>query len=137
MTRQGSRFVRFSLVGLIGAAVQLLLESFLTNQLGLASVAATPLAVEIVILHNFAWHERFTWSDHCMKCQGQIAGRLLRFHAGNGLISLAGNTMLMYWLVQRLRVPEVPAAAAGIVLCSAANFVLADRWVYDAAHKRA
>jgi putative flippase GtrA len=59
-----------------------------------------------------------------------LALRLWRFHAGNGLVSLAGNTALMYCLVERLKAPVLPAAMGAIVICSLANFLIADRWVF-------
>ena len=130
MTRVQWRFGRFSLVGCMGALVQLTLISLLTSGFGVLILAATPIAVEITLLHNFIWHERFTWNDRGPRTFRQFAVRLGRFHATNGLISLAGNTILMYCLVERLKAPAVPSAAAAIVLCSAANFLAADHWVY-------
>ena len=125
-----SRFGRFSLVGLLGALLQLLLISLLTKYLGFGGTTATPIAVEITILHNFIWHERFTWSECCPKSLRQIAERLWRFQATNGVVSLGGNTILMYCLVGRLHAPVVPTAVAAIILCSLVNFLLADRWIY-------
>src|SRR5208282_6164767 len=130
MTSVERRFGRFSLVGLMGAILQLLLISLLTKYFGVLSVAATAVAVEITILHNFIWHERFTWSGRGPKGYRQLVLRLWRFHAGNGLISLGGNTILMYCLVDRLKAPAMPAAMGGIALCALANFLVADRWVF-------
>lgn len=124
------RLGRFSLVGLMGAAVQLVLLSVLTKCFRVLGVVATPVAVEITILHNFIWHQRFTWRDRGANGFRQVALRLWRFHAGNGLISLCGNTLLMYCLADRLRAPAVPSAMAAIGVCSLVNFLLADRWVY-------
>jgi putative flippase GtrA len=124
------RFGRFNLVGLMGAAWQLLLISTLTKSLHLTTSVATAIAVEIVVLHNFTWHERFTWADRHAGGFRQRAIRLARFHAGNGLVSLIGNTILMYWLVERLRAPVTLSAMAGIGFCSLFNFMIADRWVY-------
>jgi len=36
----------------------------------------------------------------------------------------------MYCLVERLKAPVLPAAAGAIVICSLANFLIADRWVF-------
>ena len=130
MTSVEWRFGRFSLVGFMGAVLQLMLMSLLLRYFGGLSIAATPVAVEITILHNFFWHERFTWSDRGPTSSRRIARRLWRFHASNGLISLAGNTILMYGLVERLNAPALPTAMGAIVLCSLANFLVADRWVY-------
>ena len=124
------RIVRFALVGLMGAVVQLLAVFMLTRCLGILSVVATPCAVELALLHNFGWHERFTWRDRGSKGIRQRAARLGRFHVGNGLVSLGGNTVLMYCLVERLGAPLVPSAIGAIAACSLLNFLVADRWVY-------
>lgn len=114
----------------MGALLQLMLVFLLTNYFGVLSTAATLVAIEITILHNFMWHERFTWGNRGPKKSRRLALRLWRFHAGNGLVSLAGNTVLMYCLVERLKAPILPAAIGAIVLCSLANFLIADRWVF-------
>src|ERR1700692_1869453 len=124
------RFCRFILVGFMGAVLQLILVSLLTKGFGLLSVAATLVAVEITVLHNFVWHERFTWGNRDPKSSRQLVLRLWRFHAGNGLVSLAGNTILMYGLVERLKAPVMLSATGAIVLCSLVNFLIADRWVF-------
>ena len=125
-----ARLGKFNLVGMLGAALQLLLLYLLTKCFHMSAVAATPVAVEIVVLHNWAWHERFTWLDRQRKGIRQRIARLWRFHAGNGLTSLAGNTVLAYCLVERLRVSVLPSAMRAIVICSLINFFIADRWVY-------
>ncbi|HTM13247.1 MAG TPA: GtrA family protein [Bryobacteraceae bacterium] len=130
MNGVGWRIGRFSLVGFMGALLQLTLVWLLTTCFGLFSSAATLVAVELTILHNFIWHERFTWGNRGPKSSRQLVLRLWRFHAGNGLISLAGNTVLMCCLVDRLKAPVMPAAIGAIVLCSLANFLIADRWVF-------
>jgi putative flippase GtrA len=128
--RQVRRFGRFSLVGFMGAVLQLTLMVLLTKCFGVVSTSATLVAVEIAVLHNFIWHDRFTWDNRAPKSSRDLVLRLWRFHAGNGVVSLAGNTILMYCLVERLKAPVVPAAIGAIVLCSLANFLIADRWVY-------
>ena len=130
MTGVRWRFGRFSLVGLMGAVLQLVLVFLLTKRFGVFSNAATLIAVEITILHNFIWHERFTWRHRGPIKSRQLARRLCRFHAANGLVSLAGNAILMYCLVERLKAPILPAALAAIILCSLVNFLIADRWVF-------
>jgi len=141
MTGVSGRFGRFILVGLLGAALQVLLILLFTKHFNILGALATPIAVEITIVHNFVWHERFTWirvptlTDGAPGGRGhrsirQVARRLWRFHAGNGLISLAGNTILMYGLVECLEVPIVPATLAAIASLAFVNFLVADRWVF-------
>lgn len=125
-----TRFCRFILVGWFGALLQLSLLYLFTQRLRVSSIAATLAAVEITVLHNFVWHERFTWRDRALISLPRTVRRLLRFHASNGLVSLIGNTALLYYLLDRLGAPVMPSAVGAIALCSLANFLLADRWVF-------
>jgi putative flippase GtrA len=124
------RLFRFLLVGGLGAIVQLSLFTLLTRFARVAPVNASVISVEVAILHNFCWHQRFTWCYRALTSLRQCAMRLLRFHLGNGLVSLVGNALLTYWLVDQLGFPPLPSALAAIMICSGLNFALADRWVY-------
>jgi putative flippase GtrA len=128
--RRCTRFGKFNLVGLMGAALQLVLLDQLMERFGLSGIVAAPIAVEIAVLHNFFWHERFTWRDQETVGPRQRAIRLWRFHAGNGLISLAGNTLLTYCLSHQLKTPPLASAVTAIALCAPINFLVADCWVY-------
>ena len=125
-----ARFGRFNLVGLMGAALQLGLLDLLIGWVRLSSVTAAPIAVETVILHNFLWHERFTWRDPAPVGLRRRAIRLWRFHASNGLISLVGNTLLTYCLSYQFKVPPLASTVTAIALCGPINFLVADCWVY-------
>jgi dolichol-phosphate mannosyltransferase len=128
--RLWTRFGRFNLVGLMGAALQLVLLDLLMERFGLSGVVAAPIAVETVVLHNFLWHERFTWRGQGTVGLRQRTIRLWRFHASNGLISLAGNTLLTYCLSHQFKAPALVSAVTAIALCSPINFLVADCWVY-------
>jgi putative flippase GtrA len=122
------RFLRFNGVGMVGFALQLALLALLLR-LGLNYLAATAIAVELTVLHNFAWHERWTWRDRTAGAEGR-ARRLWRFHASNGLISLAGNLLLMRLLVGLLGLPALPANLLAVLLCALVNFTASDRFVF-------
>jgi putative flippase GtrA len=120
-----SRPFLFVGVGAIGLATQLAVLSGLTAA-GLAVPAATALAVAAAVVHNFLWHRRFTWGD---RPQAAILPQLLRFSGLNGLVSLTGNVVVTSALTSA-GVPLVVANLAAVVLCAAANFLLADRLVF-------
>lgn len=121
----GKRWCKFSLVGAMGMVVQLGTLALLTAA-GVHYLRATALAVEAAVLHNFAWHQNFTWSDR----GGKILGRLARFHLTNGAISILGNMALMRLLVGYCGLPVVPANLGSITVCWLANFLAADRVVF-------
>ena len=129
------RFLRFNGVGVVGFAVQLGALAVLLR-LGVHYLAATALAVELAVLHNFAWHERWTWRDRA-EAGGPSPSlgtdrmrRLWRFHASNGLISLVGNLVLMRLLVGLLGLPPAPANLLSVLLCALVNFTASDRFVF-------
>jgi putative flippase GtrA len=124
------RWLAFNLVGLLGIAVQLGMLAVLTLGFGGNYLVSTFLAVETAILHNFGWHERWTWIDKTNGGSAGRLGRLLRFHAANGAISLAGNLILMWLLAGLLHVQPVIANVGAIAICSLVNFLASDRWVF-------
>lgn len=127
---RGARFGKFGLVGLAGVGVQLGVLAVLMRGLGWSAAVATAAAVESAVLHNFLWHERFTWRERRRAGLPALAGRLWRFQASNGLVSLLGNTALSYWLVERCAAPAGVVAVGSIGVCSVVNFWIADKWVY-------
>jgi putative flippase GtrA len=128
MARSGVHWVKFNLVGALGMAVQFTVLTGLGGGLGVPYLWATALAVECAVLHNFFWHARWTWADRPSRSIGEAFGRLLAFNVSNGLVSLAGNVLLMKILHGTFRLPLVPANAVAIVVCSLVNFALAE-WV--------
>jgi putative flippase GtrA len=57
------RWSKFNLVGGIGITVQFAVLLLTKSVLHFNYLAATAIAVEAAVLHNFVWHERFTWAD--------------------------------------------------------------------------
>jgi putative flippase GtrA len=128
--RTGVRWMKFNLVGAIGIGVQLAALALLANGLRVNYLAATALAVEAAVLHNFAWHERFTWADRGGRHWKASAARLVRFNLTTGLVSIGGNLLLMRILTGQAHVPVMAANLASIAACSVANFLVSDRWVF-------
>jgi dolichol-phosphate mannosyltransferase len=124
----GLRLLKFSLVGGIGIAVQLAVLAALTA-MRVNYLLATGLAVESAVLHNFLWHQRFTWADRA-NTPAEALRRLLLFHLTNGAISIVGNLLLIRLLVGWLGFPVLKANMATIALCAMANFAASDRWVF-------
>jgi|SRR5208337_613309 len=131
--RQGLlRWLKFNAVGGIGIGVQIAALAILRSWLRFDYLAATALAVEIAAIHNFLWHERFTWADRRAARPVQSLARLAKFNASNGAVSIVGNLALMRSLAGELEFNYVAANLVAIVLCSLVNFLLSDRFVFEA-----
>jgi putative flippase GtrA len=130
------RMLRFNSVGAIGIVVQLGMLALLRGVLHLHYLVATALAVETAVLHNFVWHELWTWRDRTSAGRGGVAGRLIRFHLGAGLVSILTNLGMMRLLVGRFHIGYMAANLLSIATGSLVNFLLSDRLVFAPAADR-
>jgi putative flippase GtrA len=121
------RAIKFNAVGAMGVLVQMAALAALRGGLHLHYLVATALAVEIAVIHNFLWHERWTWRDR----QGPgVANRLLRFNLGNGAVSLTVNLGLMRLLVGQLHVQYLLANLLAITAGALGNFAISNWWAF-------
>jgi putative flippase GtrA len=173
------RWCKFNLVGAIGILVQFAALFFLKSVVHFNYLAATALAVEAAVVHNFVWHERYTWADRVANPSGAEAQnpltrliaalkrcatqnlrglqaliatqnpratqrplpmlnfcwpswrRFLRFNFTIGLVSIAGNLGVMRVMVGLGHMNYLVANGLAIVLCSLANFLVSEVWVFD------
>jgi len=125
-------WIKFNLVGVVGFGFQtglLFVLTHATPQVGY--LAATATAVELAVLNNFVWHQRWTWRDRPSLTIKQTLRRLVKFNLTSGLFSIGGNLIFMSVLVGRLGLPIAPANLASVAACSVVSFVLADRIAFE------
>ncbi len=145
------RWCKFNLVGGIGIGVQFAALFLLKGLLHFNYLAATAIAVEAAVVHNFVWHEQFTWVDRIRVDRIKVErtkldrtrftgaearwrrslARLLRFNLTNGAVSILGNLALMRVMVGQGHMNYLLANAIAITLCSLANFLVSDIWVFE------
>ncbi|HTW59346.1 MAG TPA: GtrA family protein [Terriglobales bacterium] len=160
------RWMKFNFVGGMGVVVQFAVLFLLKGVLHFHYLIATVIAVEAAVVHNFVWHEQFTWADRAgadrtmptwrvrrtsgaeapnsfsaiiralkrcaaQKLLGPNIRRLFRFHLANGAISILGNVSIMRVMVGEARMNYLAANGIAIALCSVANFVVSNAWVFE------
>ncbi|HLJ49133.1 MAG TPA: GtrA family protein [Bryobacteraceae bacterium] len=123
-----TRWLRFNVVGLAGCAVQLVTLRMLAGPFRIPYLTATALAVEIAILHNFVWHETWTWRG--IGSAGR-SRRLVRFHLGNGILSIVSNVVFTWVFRQFLGLPLLAANCCAIATTAILNFLVAYVWVFS------
>ena len=120
--------LKFNAVGALGFVLQsVALFVFTHNAYQVNYLLATAAAVELAVLHNFVWHQRWTWRDRPSLTKGETVRRLAKFNITNGAVSIVGNLVLMSILVGRLGLQIMGANLLSVLACSILNFILADR----------
>jgi putative flippase GtrA len=110
--------------------VQLIALTFYRSVFHFDYLIATGLAVETAVIHNFLWHERFTWRDRPSAHLTQSLARFIRFNATNGAVSILGNLLIMRALVGQMQMNYIAANLIAVGVCSIVNFILSDRLVF-------
>jgi putative flippase GtrA len=127
------RWLAFNAVGAAGIPVQLAALAFFMGPLGWHYLIATAAAVETAVLHNFVWHELWTWADRATGGLPALANRLGRFHLTNGALSIGGNLLLMKLLVGCFGMHYAAANLLAITACSVVNFFAGEHLVFTGA----
>lgn len=117
------RWIKFNFVGAMGICVQLVAVYLLGSILALNSFCATALAAELAVLHNFLWHQRFTWRDRRDATRRVVYRRLLVFNATTGAMSIGSNLLVVSLLMREFHAPLLLANLCAVGACSVANFV--------------
>jgi putative flippase GtrA len=125
------RWLKFNLVGGIGIGVQFVTLFLLKSIVHFHYLGATALAVEAAVVHNFVWHEQFTWADRVQVSWRESLPRLLRFNLCNGAVSIVGNLALMRIMVGFGHMNYLVANGIAIALCSVVNFIVSDGYVFE------
>jgi putative flippase GtrA len=141
------RWIKFTLAGTAGFAVQIAALAALTKIAGVNYLVASAIAVELAIVCNFVWHERWTWRDRLApptcppkrnarrwKPFGEGGwSRLLRFNALTAVTSIAGSVALTAVFVESAGLSPIAANIASVIALGLVNFVGANTLVFRAA----
>ncbi len=120
-------------MGGIGIGVQLIVLAGLKSGLHFDYLIATALAVEAAVVHNYFWHERFTWLDRTAEAGLE---RFIKFNFTTGAFSIVGNVVLMKRLVGVMALQYLVANGVTIAICSIVNFAVSDKFVFRAKPER-
>jgi putative flippase GtrA len=124
------RVLKFFIAGLFGFSVQVGVLAGLIA-VGLHYIAATVVAVELAIVVNFVWHQRWTFRDRARGAAG-VWHRLVRYNALTATTSLLGSVVITAGLVEGFALPPIVANIISVMALGAINFIGADQLVFRA-----
>lgn len=123
------RPLAFLAVASSGFLLQTAVVALLTHATRVAPEWATAAGVELAVLHNFFWHWRWTWGDRVATAQSPLR-RFVAYQLATGSTSLAGNILVVCAAVRAFGADAITANVLAVATMSAANYVIADRWVF-------
>jgi putative flippase GtrA len=123
----GARQARYLTVATLGAAVQAAVVVG-ASAAGCTPVAATLLGIEAATLHNFAWHDQWTWNDRPRR--GRWTMRLARYNLLMAGSSLVVGAAVTWAVVAGLGWGVLPANAVAVCVAAGANYLTSDRLVF-------
>lgn len=144
------RFFKFGLIGVLGVAVNLGFYFLFHQILKLYDFPSKALAIELSILHNFAWNFGWTWGDRGTS-RNLLWPRLLRYHGSTFVASFLITIGISYLIEIPMRgidwqtllsfvpvdismpnsdINGLVAYLIGVGSGMIANFLLSDKWVF-------
>ncbi|MCX6589337.1 MAG: GtrA family protein [Acidobacteria bacterium] len=120
-------WLRFCAVGVLGSVVQTTALYLARDLAGLHYLAATVLAVEITLAHNFTWHEHWTWKTAATPGWPR---RAWRYQLGTGTVALLANLFAMRLLVGGMGLPTLVATPLAIGGSGVINFLIGQFLVF-------
>jgi putative flippase GtrA len=123
------RWGRWLAVAAMGFVVQTAVLMLLTAQAGLRAPAAMAVAVGTAVLHNAAWHDRWTWADRPAAGAAARLRRLLTLSGVTAAVSAGGGVLLTLLWVDLLALPLLVANGLTVATLGLVNYVAADRQV--------
>jgi putative flippase GtrA len=126
----GRHWLKFNTVGAMGIGVQLTMLTTLVSGFRFNYLIATLLAVESAVLHNFVWHECWTWGDRTRASPTGVLMRLIQFNLTTGALSILGNLAFMRLFVGQIHLHYFYANLLTIAACSLLNFLINDQVVF-------
>ena|SRR5688572_3832619 len=127
-----TKWLRFNAIGAMGVAVQLLVVIFVRYFFDVSPFVATFIAIQFALIHNFVWHQRWTWRNNRIAGRKACLKRFVRFHSSSGTISVVGTLGFTALLLQTLNLPYVVCNLMAIGACNIANFLFSHTFVFQA-----
>lgn len=116
----------------MGAVVQFGILAILTSRFGVEPLLSTAIAVEAAVIHNFAWHERWTWADRIGNAETIWSRfkRFCQFNVSTGFFSIGLNVLLTYYAMRTIGASYLIANLFAIAAASLFNFFVSELIVF-------
>jgi dolichol-phosphate mannosyltransferase len=130
-----SRFLKFCLVGASGVLVNMFFFWLFYKKLGIFSLFSSFLAIQIAVLNNFLWNDKWTWREKRKPGIEQFFIRLGKFALSSNLTSASANLLGVWIFLNLLGWNYLVSNLLGIGLGVILNFLANHYWTYFSGDK--
>jgi len=123
------RPLAFVTVAAAGFLLQTATVGLVTQWTTIAPECATAAGVELAVLHNFLWHDRWTWRDRAARSRSRL-GRFVTYQLATGTTSIVGNVVVVTLAMRLMPIDATAANVLAVGVMSVANYLIADRLVF-------
>jgi putative flippase GtrA len=126
------KWMRYNAIGVMGVGVQLSVLVALRKFFDFNPFVATFFAIQCALIHNFLWHQRWTWRSNRSGGKKAAFRRFLRFTTSSGTISTVGTLGFTALLLHAMNLPYIVCNLMAIGACNIANFLFSHTFVFQA-----
>ena len=119
------RFVKYCIVGLLGAVIDILVLYFLVKYANLNYLLAGSLSFVLAVINNYCLNKFWTFQNKSKKYFKQFSSFLLI-----ALVGLILNIGIMYACVEFLNINYLTAKVLAIIIVTFWNFLMNKFWVF-------
>ncbi len=126
------RLLRFGIVGGTGVVVNYGFYVLFHDYFGIYDLAALVLAIELSILNNFIFNERWTFKDRSRGDAVTYLRRMLAFNLSSGIVAFSVQ-VLNQWVETRIfNVWDKVALIIGIAFGALVNYFVSNHLIFKA-----
>jgi dolichol-phosphate mannosyltransferase len=126
MDRSFAMMLKYCIVGFSGVIVNMGVLYALTEWFGIYYLVSSVFAVELSIINNFIWNDRWTFVDTFGTHANPIRTRIIMYHVISAVGALA-NIVLIYILTSWFGVYYIHSNAIAIIGVFVINYLLNSR----------
>ncbi len=126
------RLFRFGIVGGFGVIVNMGVYAILHDIVGIYDMMAGAIAIELSILNNFVFNDRWTFRDRAHGGLRLWFKKCFAFHLSSGIVAMFAQLLTLFVLTRYggLHDWDKLAYFIGIALGALANYFICNKWIF-------
>jgi len=128
-SKESSRLIKFSIVGLSGAFITEGLLWLLTDVFGIYYVLSALLSTEIAIINNFIWNEVWTFKDRAHGTLNDSLTRFVKFNLSR-ILGMMISVVLLFLLTEVFGIYYLISNLSAVIIVFIINYLFSGAYIW-------